>query len=141
MLHRKLGKPGFPRHRLAGLKAVPITILQEEPLALRKPSHRIRQILQQVEVQEGIKLRPALESNSYEVLKVFVANNMGMTVLPMLSVTSEVSGGKLAAVPLRHEALSGTVASLVVRRGRKLPVAATEFLKLLQEELGHPSAA
>jgi DNA-binding transcriptional LysR family regulator len=124
-------------HRLAGSKKeVPIAALQEEPLALLKPSHRIRQILQRIEVQEGIKLRPILESNSYEVLKVFVANNMGMTVLPMLSVMSEISSKKLTAVPLKHEALTGTVASIVIRRGRKLPVAATEFLKILQEELG-----
>jgi DNA-binding transcriptional LysR family regulator len=128
-------------HRLAGQKAVPITVLQEEPLALLKPSHRVRQILQHVEVQEGIKLRPTLESNSYEVLKVFVANNMGITVLPMLSVMSEISSKKLTTVPLKHEALTKTVASLVVRRGRKLPVAATEFLKLLQEELGHSASA
>jgi DNA-binding transcriptional LysR family regulator len=126
-----------PKHRLAGMKGVPITVLQEEPLALLKPSHRVRQILQQVEVREGISLRPTLESNSYEVLKIFVANNMGMTVLPMVSVTSEIAGRKLTTVPLRHEALTGTVASLVVRRGRKLPVAATEFLKILQQELGH----
>jgi DNA-binding transcriptional LysR family regulator len=130
-----------PKHRLAGMKGVSITVLQEEPLALLKPSHRVRQVLQHVEVQEGIRLRPALESNSYEVLKIFVANNMGMTVLPMLSVTSEIAGRKLATVPLRHEALTGTVASLVVRRGRKLPVAATEFLKILQEELGHSVSA
>jgi DNA-binding transcriptional LysR family regulator len=84
---------------------------------------------------------PALESNSYEVLKVFVGNGMGMTVLPMLSVMSEIGSGKLTTVPLKHAALAGTVASLVVRHGRKLPAAATEFLKILQEGLGHSASA
>jgi DNA-binding transcriptional LysR family regulator len=124
-------------HRLAAMSSLPITVLQEEPLALLKPSHRVRQMLQKIEVQEGMRLRPALESNSYEILKGFVADNLGMTVLPMLSVRNELAGMKLATVPLEHEALSGTVASLVVRRGRKLPVAAAEFLKILQEDLGH----
>jgi DNA-binding transcriptional LysR family regulator len=124
-------------HRLAGAGLLPISVLREEPLALLKPSHRVRQMLQEVEVQEGIRLRPTLESNSYEVLKVFVAGNMGITVLPMLSVATELASRHLAAVPLDHEVLSRTVASLVVRHGRKLPVAATEFLKILQEELGH----
>jgi DNA-binding transcriptional LysR family regulator len=127
-------------HRLASMKTLPVSVLQEEPLALLKPSHRVRQMLQQVEVQEGIRLRPALESNSYEILKAFVAANLGMSVLPMLSVKSELAGMKLATVPLAHEALSRTVASLVVRRGRKLPVAAGEFLKVLQEDLGHSAA-
>ena len=124
-------------HRLAGRASLPLAVLQDEPLALLKPSHRVRQVLQQLEVQEGFRLRPTLETNSYEILKAFVADNLGLTVLPMLSVVSELASRKLATVPLEHAALGSTVASLVVRRGRKLPVAAAEFLKILQEELGH----
>ncbi|MDB5861637.1 MAG: putative transcriptional regulatory protein LysR-family [Ramlibacter sp.] len=128
------------QHRLAGRASLPITVMQQEPLALLKPSHRVRQMLQQVELQEGCRLQPVLETNSYEILKAFVADNLGMTVLPMLSVASELASRKLATVPLEHAALSSTVASLVVRRGRKLPVAAAEFLKVLQRELGHSTA-
>jgi DNA-binding transcriptional LysR family regulator len=125
-----------PGHRLAAKKkGVEISALQEEALALLKPNHRIRQILQRVELQDGIKLSPALESNSYEVLKTFVAHKLGVTVLPKLSVASELRGRTLAVVPLKHEAMTGTVASIIVRHGRKIPVAASEFLKALQEEL------
>jgi hypothetical protein len=31
--------------------------------------------------------------------------------------------------------MTGTVACIAVRRGRRLPVASSEFLKVLQEEL------
>jgi DNA-binding transcriptional LysR family regulator len=126
-----------PGHRLArNRKGVALSVLQDEPLALLKPSHRIRQILQRVEVQEGIKLSPALESNSYEVLKTFVAQGLAVTVLPKFSVASEIRGKKLTVVPLKHDAMTITVASIILRRGRKIPVAAREFLKVLQEELG-----
>jgi DNA-binding transcriptional LysR family regulator len=125
-----------PAHRLAAKrKGVEISALQDEALALLKPSHRIRQILQRVEVQEGIKLSPTLESNSYEVLKTFVANKLGVTVLPKISVASEVRSKKLAIVPLKHDAMTSTVASIILRRGRKIPIASSEFLKVLQEEL------
>jgi DNA-binding transcriptional LysR family regulator len=125
-----------PRHRLAAKrKGVEISVLQDEALALLKPSHRIRQILQRVELQDGIKLSPALESNSYEVLKTFVAHELGVTVLPKLSVVSEIRSRTLTVVPLKHEAMTSTVASIILRRGRKIPVAASEFLKVLQEEL------
>jgi DNA-binding transcriptional LysR family regulator len=125
-----------PGHRLArSRKGVAMSVLQDEPLALLKPSHRIRQILQRVEVEDGIKLVPTLESNSYEVLKTFVARKMGVTVLPKISVVSEVRSKRLTVVPLQHDAMTGTVASIIVRRGRKIPIAASEFLKTLQEEL------
>jgi DNA-binding transcriptional LysR family regulator len=126
-----------PGHRLAAnRKGVEISALQDEMLALLKPNHRIRQILQRVELQDGIKLSPTLESNSYEVLKTFVAHKLGVTVLPKLSVVSEIRSRTLTVVQLNHEAMTSTVASIIVRRGRKIPVAAGEFLKVLQEELG-----
>jgi DNA-binding transcriptional LysR family regulator len=126
-----------PGHRLAGKKkGVAISVLQGEPLALLKSNHRIRQILQRVEVEEGIELAPILESNSYEVLKTFVANKLGVTVLPEISVVSEIRSKKLTIVPLLNDAMTGTVAAIVLRRGRKIPVASSEFLKVLQEELG-----
>jgi DNA-binding transcriptional LysR family regulator len=126
-----------PGHRLAAnRKGVAISALQDEPLALLKPSHAIRQILQRVEVREGIKLVPTLESNSYEVLKTFVANKLGVTVLPKISVISEIRNKWLTVVPLKHEAMTGTIASIILRRGRRIPVAASEFLKVLQQELG-----
>jgi DNA-binding transcriptional LysR family regulator len=126
-----------PGHALAARKkGIEIPALQAEALALLKPSHRIRQILQRVELEDGITLSPTLESNSYEVLKTFVAHNLGVTILPRLSVVDEIRRKTLAMVPLNHDAMTGTVASIVVRRGRRIPVAASEFLKVLREELG-----
>lgn len=121
---------------IASKRGISLTDLQSQPLALLRPSHRIRQILQGVEVNECFRLRATLESNSYEVLRSFVSHGLGVTVLPKLSVMGEIRRKILVAIPLRHSVMEGTTASIVMRRGRKLPVAAAEFIRLLKAEIG-----
>jgi DNA-binding transcriptional LysR family regulator len=129
-------------HRFArARKGLPVSALEPERLALLRRTHGIRQILHRVEVQEGIKLTPHLESNSYEVLRAYVASGLGATVLPRVSVIEELRRKRVAAVPLEHPVLRATTASVVKRRGRKLSLAAGEFLKLIQQELGKLEAS
>jgi hypothetical protein len=47
----------------------------------------------------------------------------------------------LSVANVTAEAPTETVATLGVRRGRKLPVVATEFLKILQDGTGHSGPA
>jgi DNA-binding transcriptional LysR family regulator len=127
------------KHPLTRSKAaVPLTALESERLALLRPSHGIRQILQRVELQEGLKLSPYVESNSYEVLRSFVVSGLGVTILPRISVAEELRRRRVAVVPLDHPVLRATSAAVVKRRTRKLSAAAREFMKHIQSEFGAP---
>jgi DNA-binding transcriptional LysR family regulator len=127
------------KHPLTRSKAaVPLTALESERLALLRPSHGIRQILQRVELQEGLKLSPYVESNSYEVLRSCVVSGLGVTILPRISVAEELRRRRVAVVPLDHPVLRATSAAVVKRRTRKLSAAAREFMKHIQSEFGAP---
>jgi len=120
-------------HPSRNRKAVPLSVLEGERMALLCPSHSIRQVLQRVELQEGLKLAPMVESNSYEVLKTFVTTACGSTILPRISVVEDLKRKRLGVVEIDNPTLRSMTASVVKRRGRKLSAAATEFLKVLQQ--------
>lgn len=130
-----------PRHHLSrSSKGVPLAALEPERLALLRANHGIRQILQRVELQEGVKLAPYIESNSYEVLRSFVASGLGVTILPRIAVLDDLRRKRVAAVALEHPVLRATSAAVIKRRSKKLSAAASEFLKHLQGEIGTPSS-
>jgi DNA-binding transcriptional LysR family regulator len=114
---------------------MPIGELLTIPLALPRFNHGIRRIVHQVEMAEGVRLRPAMESNSYEVLKSFIMQRNGVTLFPYFSVAQELKEGKLRAYPLANAMFQSTTGAIIVRRGRHSSLAATEFLKYLTKEV------
>jgi DNA-binding transcriptional LysR family regulator len=123
-------------HRLAGGKrSLELSHLESEPLALLKMSHGIRQTLQAAETSDGVRLTARLETNSYEVLKNFVAAGLGLTILPRIAVVTELRRKELVVVPINHPALSSATASIITRKGRKLSATAADFAKRIEEEL------
>jgi DNA-binding transcriptional LysR family regulator len=114
---------------------VSIDELSTTPLALPRFNHGIRRLVHQVEMAEGVRLRPAMESNSYEVLKSFIMNRNGVSLFPYFSVAQELKEGKLRAHPLANVMFQSTNGAIIVRRGRHSSLAATEFLKHLKQEI------
>lgn len=116
-------------------EGVSLEDLAKLPLALPRFNHGIRRLVSQVEMAEGLRLRPAMESNSYEVLTSFIVNRRGVSLFPYFSVAQEVKEKKLNALPLTHAMFQSTTAAIVVRRGRHSSLAATEFLKHLKQQI------
>jgi DNA-binding transcriptional LysR family regulator len=117
-------------HPLCEQDPVDAVSLAKFPLALPPATHRVRQLVSDIAVSEGIQLNPLMECNSYSALKGFVVSGLGLSVMSVYAAASEIATGKVTTRPLKNAVMSETTASLVVRKGRILSLAAKEFIKI-----------
>lgn len=109
--------------------------LAEHPLGLMHPSYGTRQIVAMAETSERIALQPKLVSNSINVLRQFVKNGLGLTLLPAFSITADLTDGSLAALPVANRLLASSEACVITRLGRELPDAASHLLRFLSARM------
>ena len=118
--------PGHP------LQTQPHTTLSELcqwPMALLQGVYGIRQLVENAEHAEQVRLSPVLTSNLISVLIGFVRNGQGVTLLPRCAVTTELAQGQVVAVPIDQPALLSADVQLITRAGRQLSPAANRFLQ------------
>lgn len=60
--------------------------------------------------------------------------NHGITFLPRLSAPDSLRSGELVAVPIRDRLMNNATIDAITHSARQLPVAAEEFLRVLQGE-------
>ncbi|WP_144401065.1 LysR family transcriptional regulator [Novosphingobium sp. MBES04] len=114
--------------------------LVEYPLAQMQKAFGIRQVVQNVEQVEGIRLTTQLSSSSIAALKNYAEYCGGATLLPAFTAAQEIVEGRLVALPIQHQGLSGH-AHVVSRSGRELPSASKNFLRYLIADLQELSRA
>lgn len=105
------------------------------PVALLHAGSGARQRIAMAEAADGVTLRPRLTTTSIEVLRHFVHENMGVTLLPAFAIGAELAAGTLVAVPIDNPLLATTEAQVATRLGRELPNAAIQLLRSLIREL------
>ncbi|WP_226632009.1 LysR family transcriptional regulator [Novosphingobium profundi] len=108
--------------------------LVDYPLAQMQKAFGIRQVVQNVEQTEGIRLTTQMNSSSIAALKSYAEHCEGATLLPAFTAAQEIAEGRLVALPIQHRALTGH-AHVVSRTGRELPSAAKNFLRYLIADL------
>ena len=117
-----------PAHRWAGTAAVPLEEALREPnLLLSMPGLGLRAMVDSAARERGIPLNANVELRSQQAILALVASGGGIAFAPRMSVSAR---NDVAAVPLAP-ALHREV-GWVRRRGRHLPVIATELLALLR---------
>lgn len=140
--------PPHPRieYRASSPQPVVLLVRPDHPLALRGGEASIRDVLsyplalmpesfgighaaKMLEFAENIKIRPTLVTNSLTALKQFVAYENFITLIGEFAAYREIAAGSLVTVPINHPLLRGTQARLLVKTGRPLPAAASEFLE------------
>ncbi|MRX51621.1 LysR family transcriptional regulator [Paracoccus sp. S-4012] len=117
-----------PDHPLAEAAQVSIADLHDYPLCLMERSFRIRQILAEAEAGSGRYLAPAVTTNSIFMMLDLARTGGALTILPRLSVWSELQRGALVAIPIAGVEMERTSVSLILRAGRKLEGAPARFL-------------
>jgi len=120
-----------PEHRLAACEGLRLADLAEHRLCLPQASFRTRQLLKVAEAAERVELRPVITSNSLVLLKELLRAGDFVTLLPLLAVSKEVTGGQLVAVPFSSPVLQDTGVQLISRLGRHLPPAAHQLFNML----------
>jgi DNA-binding transcriptional LysR family regulator len=117
-----------PGHPLSRMKQAGIADAARFPLLLPKVG-RTRDALENLFHDHGIKPRVSMELDSSELLKRFVAADVGVGFIARSNVMEDVKAGLLAAVPLADASIRRDLA-LVFRKDKALSRAALAFIEV-----------
>ncbi|WP_168797812.1 LysR family transcriptional regulator [Aliishimia ponticola] len=108
----------------------PVTMPQLEtlPAALLKTGSGVGDMIALAEANNAVRLQAVVRSNSLAVLRNFVREGLGVTVLPAFVVSGEVADGTIITKRLDIPEFSKGMASVLTRQGRRLPEGATRLV-------------
>lgn len=117
-----------PRHPLSRMKEVTVADVVRFPLLLPKVG-RTRDTIENLFDERQLKPRISMELDSSEVLKRFVAADVGIGFIAKSNVVEDVKAGALAALPLADASIRRELA-LVFRKDKALSRAALAFIEI-----------
>ena len=117
-----------PRHPLAKLKSAKAEDIAQYPLVMPKVGHT-RDALDQLFHEHKLKPRYTMELDSSELLKRFVAADVGVGFISRSNVQEDVKANVLSAVPLADTQIRRDLA-LVFRKDKALSRAALAFIDI-----------
>ena len=117
-----------PRHALAKLKKASAQEIAQYPLVVPKTGHT-RDALDDLFHQQKLKPRYAMELDSSELLKRFVAADVGVGFISRSNVQEDVKANVLAIVPMAEAQIRRDLA-LVFRKDKALSRAALAFIDI-----------
>ena len=115
-------------HPLARMKSASIAEAAKFPLLLPKVG-RTRDALEELFHERGLKPNISMELDSSELLKRFVAADVGVGFIARSNVVEDVKAGVLAAVPIKDAQIRRDLA-LVFRKDKALSRAALAFIDI-----------
>src|SRR5438552_971087 len=117
-----------PKHPMAKLKSASITDIAQYPLVMPKVGHT-RDGLDSLFHERKLKPRYAMELDSSELLKRFVAADVGIGFISRSNVQEDVKANALATIPLADAQIRRDLA-LVFRKDKALSRAALAFIDI-----------
>ena len=117
-----------PNHPLARLGAVPVAEIAKFPLLLPKVG-RTRDAIENMFHERRLRPQVSMELDSSELLKRFVAAQVGLGFIARSNVAEDVRAGVLAALPLADAQFRRDLA-LVFRKDKALSRAALAFIDI-----------
>jgi LysR family transcriptional regulator, low CO2-responsive transcriptional regulator len=117
-----------PRHPLAAQKKATVAEVVEYPLLLPKVG-RTRDALETLFHERGLKPRISMELDSSELLKRFVAADVGVGFIPRSHVAEDLQANALAVLTLADASIQRELA-LVFRKDKALSRAALAFIDI-----------
>ncbi len=115
-----------PKHPLAKLSSATVAEVAKFPLVVPKAGHT-RDALENVFYEHKLKPQYAMELDSSELLKRFVAAGVGVGFIARSHVQEDVQAGVLAAIPMADAQIRRDLA-LVFRKDKALSRAALAFI-------------
>jgi len=115
-----------PHHPLAKMKSATLAEAAKFPLVVPKAGHT-RDALENLLHEHKLKPRYAMELDSSELLKRFVAADVGVGFIARSNVSEDVKAGVLSAVPFSDAQIRRDLA-LVFRKDKALSRAALAFI-------------
>ncbi|MBI2724539.1 MAG: LysR family transcriptional regulator [Chloroflexi bacterium] len=132
-----------PQHRFARERAAAIEDVGREPLILFDKGSSYNHLIQGVFRQHGIVPRMAMELDTIEATKKMVEADLGIALLPNVSVERELEQGTLTPISVTDATMPRREISLIFRKNRKHTRAVHAFFSLVCElyEVTIPEAA
>lgn len=122
-------------HPLAQQEQISLHELAQWPMALAPHPSASRVIFEEACRAADIKVAPALETNSVELMQRMATLGLSVALLLRHTIAGPVRDGQLKALGLDKELFAGTI-DVFTFRDRTLPIAVQQFLSVLQEEIG-----
>ncbi len=119
-----------PRHRLAGIKHIPLEELSKETFLLREAGSGTRTDVERIFLGQGVTLHVGMELRSSGAIKQAVTADLGIAIMPLRALELELMAGRLVILdvegfPVRRHW------SLVRRQGRHLSATALALWNFL----------
>lgn len=124
-----------PGHSLAGRDRVRAGDLRGSPLILMETGTNLRTYVDRLLSAAGVAEQVALELDNVEAIKRMIEADLGISLLPEVSVRAEVEAGRLIALPLDGVPRAHRRIMLVHRRDKYMPAALRAFTTLLRDEI------
>lgn len=122
-------------HPLAGHAPVSLNDLAGWPMALAPSPSASRVIFEEACRIAGIKVVPALETNSVELMQRMATLGLGVALLLRHTIAGPIQTGQLKVVDLDAQLFAGTI-DVITFKDRTMPIAVRLFLSVLQDEMG-----
>ena len=140
MIHRDLLVAiTAPRHPLAGKKSVTVSDIAPYPLVLPKLGHT-RDALDALFYDHHVKPKLAMELDSSELLKRFVAAGVGIGFIARSNIQEDIRAKALVALTLADVQIRRDLA-LVFRKDKSLSRAARAFMDIALSQNNFTSPA
>lgn len=123
-----------PQHAFAGRKRVETADLKNQILVFTDSGSNYQTVLKECLLKASVQPRTILEIGQIQTIKQFVSSNLGITILPLAAVKTELETGTLAAINWRGPDLQ-TNCYLVYHKEKWLSHAIRSFIKLVRERL------
>lgn len=121
-------------HPLASKASVSVTDVNRFPTAIAAPGSAMRSVYDAACRKKGFELKPALETDSLELLHNFAISGLGVAILLRHTVQTSVETGLLEARRFQEARLEGSL-EIIALKGRLLSPATQLFSSMLQEAI------
>jgi len=123
----------YPEHPLAR-NAGPIatTDLQGSPLILMEEGTNLRSYVDRLLSAAGVEEQVTMELDNVEAIKKMIEAGLGISLLPLISVMSEVETGRLVVLPLIDVPSAQRRIAAIHRQDKYMGTALKAFLALLR---------
>lgn len=122
-------------HPLSSLPSVTVRQAIQFPIGVPLTRGGTGVLLDAALAAAGLRLTPALVTNSIDLLRRFAVEGGGITFLPRLMVAGEVPDPAVAVVPLEDPPMASSYVEILTLRGRTMPLAAEQFVGYLARRL------
>lgn len=131
-----------PEHPMRDRKCIPSSELTAERFLVREAGSGTRSVAEELFYKEGLTLKPYMELGSGEAIKQAIMAGLGVSVIPLASLSLELRYGQIVILDVENFPLHRTWHAAHLK-GKQLGLTAKVFLDFLIEEgkLNHSEAS